>query len=533
MVLGLFGSLMSSALAQSSLQITTHSFISTERCSGQFIPHELSHITEVPSGTEVRMFESNGSGVAINDLDQDGDFDILLGNHASSDTILWNDGNLEFHRSELLGGNTRTTQIIDIDGDGLLDIFLTKIRGAPNFWHNLGEGQFVRIPMIGLSKPLYATNWADVDKDGDLDLVGATYDAGLLAEFGQEFLMNQQGGVFYYENQGERFREVRLASTAQGLALLLADINQDGNPEIIVGNDFALPDQSWTWNGSQWQPILPFSAMTYSTMSYDYGDIENNGHLAIFATDMKPYETSPEALEAWKPIIESLFNEPRPASDPQIMQNVLQIPTQATFQDQATQRGISASGWSWSGKFADFDQDGYLDLYIVNGMMESTTFAHLPNHELVEENQVFRNQGDGTFLPMPEWGLGSTLSGRGLSVGDLDFDGDLDFVVNNLRGQAMLYENQLCKGASLQLELRDNSPNSYAIGSIVKLYTDHGVYQRDIRVGSGYLSGDPTRIHFGFPKETQIERVEIQWWDGEISQIPEVKTNTFITIDRN
>src|SRR5260370_37552971 len=160
------------------------------------------------------------------------------------------------------------------------------------------------------------------------------------------------------------------------------------------------------------------------------------------------------------------------------MSNVRQ--TIGEFKDASPAAGIDGTGWSWSGKFGDFDQDGFLDLYVVNGFMEWSTFPELPNHELVEENQAFRNDGHRKFVRMPAWGLGSTRSGRGMSIADLDGDGRLDIVVNNVNSGAQLFENQLCSGSSLQVDLfLPASHNTLATDSTLVLTTDTPNYFPD------------------------------------------------------
>jgi hypothetical protein len=341
--------------------------------------------------------------------------------------------------------------------------------------------------------------------------------------------------VYAYENQEGTFTPTRLADQAQALALTLADLNEDGRLDILVGNDFALPDYVWLREARDgWVETAVFDTTSHSTMSFDWGDIDNNGRAELFASDMKPYAGDPDTMAAWQPLMESMMSEPHPPGDPQVMENVLQRRApDGRFAEEAGGHGLDATGWSWSAKFGDLDQDGFLDLYVVNGFMEMTTFGHLPDHELVEENQVRRNGGDGRFQPMPAWNLNSTASGRGMSMGDLDNDGDLDIVVNNLRAPTQLFENQLCQGESLQVELRwPGSGNTRALGADLVLHTTQGAYYREVRALSGYLSGDPARVHFGFPAGTQLAALVVHWPDGLVSVVEDLTAGSLVTIRR-
>ncbi len=515
-------------IAQEVLLTLEQTTLIPSQCSGTFVEHLLDHTTTVPGGDEVRMFEANGGGLGINDLDNDGDLDIVLASHAGQNTILWNEGKLQFRTEHFGEGDVRAVTLVDVEGDGALDIVLSRRVNAPNYWKNQ-DGTFVLTDLTNVGKPLYAISWADLDNDGDLDLVGGTYDAGLLNEFGQDFLSSGRAGVFVYLQNKNSFSETRLADHAQALAIALVDLDKDGRKDILIGNDFAVPDMAWLNSAEGFREATPFKNVSHSTMSFDVADVDNNGSLELFSTDMKPY--AGEDMAAWEPMMEMMMEEPM-ENDPQVMANVFQVLKDDDFAEQALVQGIDATGWSWSAKFGDLNQDGLVDLYVVNGMMESTTFAHLPHHELVEENQAFKNEA-GKFVVMPEWGLASISSGRGMSMADLDNDGDLDIVVNNVRTPAQLFENQLCEGSSLQVDLHwSDGKNIKALGAVLTLETDRGTFQRDVRALSGYLSGDTTRVHFGFPKDTVLQSLSIRWPDGATSRLEDLQANMLYTVLR-
>ena len=510
---------------------------SAANCSGTFVPHQLDHTTTV-AGEVVRMFDSNGSGLAINDLDNDGDLDLVLANLSGPNSIFWNEGHLIFRQDtdSLPYSDARAVNIVDVNGDGWQDIVLTRGVTPPLYWRNngaTGQPGFTRTNLSGVDQPAYAMAWGDLDSDGDLDLVTSSYDAELAQKTGNTFMISDGVGVYYYENQGDAFAPTRLADKAQALTILLTDLNHDNRPDIWVGNDFDMPDYVWLRQDDGWQPAQPFAATTHSTMSFDAGDINNDGQFELFATDMKPYATDTDTLAQWQPVMDMMMPAEHMASDIQMMENVLQQPDSGGFQNRAAQSGVQATGWSWSSKFGDLDNDGFLDLYVVNGMAAQDLFGHLPNNELVEENQAFRNLAGQRFALAPEWGLEATQSGRGMSLADLDNDGDLDIVVNNLLQPAQIFENQLCGGNSLSVDLFwPGSGNSRALGATLVLHTTTGNYTRDVRAASGYLSGDPARIHFGMPAGSQPLSLDIHWPDGTAARVDSVTTGTLLVINR-
>jgi hypothetical protein len=282
-----------------------------------------------------------------------------------------------------------------------------------------------------------------------------------------------------------------------------------------------------------WQPARPFTRISHSTMSIDRGDLDADGVAEYFATDMKPYTLGAQVIAEWMPLMDAA-NKRRQRNDPQLMENVLQVWRSDHFVNEGYDRKIDATGWSWSGKFGDVDNDGDLDLYVVNGMIAGDLLDHLPGGELVEQNQALRNDGRGQFVPADEWALGSARSGRGMSMADFDNDGDLDIVVNNLNSPAQLFENRLCiEGDALAIDLRwPDGANPFALGATVRLYTDRGVILRDVRAVSGYLSGDPARLHFGVPAGATMQRLEIRWPDGAVSQLDAPPRNHLLTVTR-
>ena len=500
-------------------------------CSGAFVAHELDHTT-TPTKQPVGFYDSNGAGLAINDLDDDGLLDIVMANLGGDNAILWNRGDLRFERQALPSATpSRGVAIIDVDADGLLDIVFTQQASAPLFWRNQGGGDFQREVLKGVIYIGYAMNWLDADRDGDLDLLTGSYDVENEKILGQSA---PKSGVIYYENLGDRFRATRIADRSNTLAIW-AGINGQGEYEIIIGNDFAVEDKYFTFREGAWQETAPLAVMPHSTMSYDAADLDNDGAPEIFAVDMKPYADDEAMMAQWQPVMEMMMAMPHVEGDPQIMENVLYARDEAGRpQNIARAAKLDGTGWSWSAQFGDLDNDGFQDLYVVNGMISLELFSHLPNNELVEENQAYRNLDGGGFAPMPSWGLDDSASGRGMTMGDLDNDGDLDIAVNNLMNAATLFENRLCGGGSIEVDLRQPGVgNGAGIGAQLTLYSDRGVYHRDVTAVSGYLSGDSSRVHFGFPAGTALQRLTINWNDGVFSEVEDIKPNTMLKVTRD
>lgn len=490
-----------------------------------FVAHDLPHTTLAATRTP-DLYDSNGAGLAIGDLDADGDQDLVLANLAGPATLLWNQGNLQFQAEPLGEGRLRGLSIVDVDGDGWLDIVGTRQFDKPVWWRNTGETgteRFEQMVLPDVNNWFYAHTWDDLDRDGDLDLVAASYDTEILKREGLIFQYRGGGvGVFVYERHGDTFRSYRLSDEADALAIALPDLDRDGRRDIWIGNDFNRPDYVWTQGATlaAWQPFGLPQRITENTMGLDLGDVNNDGMPEIFATDMKPVHKDVVTMAQWLPAMQRL-TKPLTSDDPQYAENTLLLRgADGIWRNEGYERSVDSTGWSWSGVFGDLDRDGLLDLYVVNGMIAAGLLGHLPNGELVEANVVLRNTADGRFSTAPEWELGSRRSGRGMAMADFDGDGDLDIVVNNLASAAQLFENRLCGGSNLLVDLRlPETANQRAIGAELALVTNAGTFYREVRATAGYLSGTTAQVHFGIPPGAVLERLDVRWPDGTLSSV--------------
>ena len=502
-------------------------------CASRFVTHELAHTTSA-SDAPARLFDSNGSGVAADDLDGDGLPDIVLGNLEGPNTILWNEGGFTFTREAMRDRSTRTVNLVDLDGDGLLDI-VTSHRGAGlAAFRNLGDREFDQVPLLGIGAPAYSMSWADLDADGDLDAVTGSYDAELDQQLRSAFLFGDGAGVYAYRRDGDRYTGQRLATDSQALVTAAVDLDRDGALDVLVGNDFSVRDQVWHNDGAgAFAPIDPFARSAAHPMSFDTGDVDGDGVEEMFLTDMRPATTDTERIAEWIPLMSTMNKLDNPTSR-QKVRNVLQVPqADGTFRDDAERAGVDAAGWAWSARFGDLDNDGDVDLHVTNGMIAAETFHYLPNAEIVEPNIAFTNRGDGSF-GIADWGLGSTASGRGSVLVDLDRDGRLDVVVNNLGSPAVAFENRLCGGGrAITVSLRQpGTGNTHAIGAVVTLVDGERRAVRTLRSGGGYLSGSPSTLHIGVHEDAVPDVVEIRWPDGSVSVIEQPDTGLHYEVTR-
>ena len=468
-------------------------------CSGRFVEHELPHRTQGPGNT-ASTFDGTGAGIATADLDDDGDLDLVIPNLFGTTTIAESRPNADdgFVAHELIEGRFRAAATIDIDADDDMDIVLTTGIGPPVLFRNSGSGElgdrFEREQIPGVRAASYAMAWSDLGGDGDLDLITGSYNAELTI-LRNSPVLGSDTGVVLHENVNDELVTTRLSADAQALAVATVDVDGDGKTDILVGNDLATPDMVFVDSGTGWDPVQPFSTTSYSTMSYDAADLDGDGQVELFSTDMAPMADAD--LNDYRNVFEDMEAAPRP-DDIQTPENVLLERSDDGWVNRGRSLGVEATGWSWSGVFGDLDNDGRQDVFVVNGMRSDLLFDFLPDASLVEQNQVFRNTGDA-MAPMLDWGLNDPAGGRGAVVVDMDNDGDLDIAVNNLDAPAKLFENQLCTGdRSLTVELRwPGTGNLRALGATVVVLDDGDQQHRHMTSSRGYLSGAAPVVHFG------------------------------------
>lgn len=488
------------------------------------------------------MVDGTGAGAFVDDLDDDGLLDIVLPNLSGESSVFWNDGDLSFTRSALDEGRFRQAISADVDDDGDRDLLLSTGIGPPiAYLNNADSGDVRSFVRTEFRTRAVAFSMApgDLDGDGVIEIVTGSYNAELTQNRDQRVLTGTDVGVAVHQPDGPTLSSgvptTFLTESAQALATLVVDINGDGLDDVVVGNDLGTPDRVWLGDAS-----LPgvdgltvtelFDITSLSTMSIDIADLDNDGDRDIVSTDMA--RMPGESDDAWASV-EADIEQAR-VDEIQQPRNVVQLADGSSFDEQAVDLGVAATGWSWSGLFGDLDNDGFVDLYVVNGMQAIGIFDSLPDGELVEANQAFRNTGDG-FEPIAAWNLDATAGGRGMAQGDLDGDGDLDIVINNLGVSAVLWENQVCGGGSIIVDpVWTGAQNLDALATVVDVDIAEEATRTFAITGTrGYISTSATQAHVGLGVGTEPRNVSIIWPDGAVSDLGAVESGTTVRAERS
>ena len=546
-------------------------------------------------------FVYNGAGVALGDLNGDGLDDIFLAGNQVDNELFLNLGKLKFENVSAIAniGKTDSLQwssgvsIVDINTDGKLDIYVCntfrKIDSQRKNLLYINQGNNTEgIPIFeemaetyGLADDSYSshTQFFDYDRDGDLDLyIGVNRIEGIDPT---QFRPLEDDGTSLskdrlYENRASDSlvhpRFVNVSDTAgiryhgYSHSTIINDFDQDGWPDIYVANDFLSNDllyinnQNGTFRNRARDMFKHFSL---SSMGSDIADVNNDGRMSLYTTEMQPYYNKRKKLfqgpsNYQKEIFTKKFDYEK-----QYTRNTLHIELGINpetrlpiFGEIAMLADVKETDWSWAPLFADYDNDGLQDLFITNGFPKDVTdrdfgdfrstarrfvskeklIAAIP--EIKIPNFMFRNTGNYRFEDITkDWGLNFPTYSNGAAYGDLDQDGDLDLVVNNINDNVLLLENRTNKLDTdehfIRVKLNGTAKNPAGIGATLEIFADSLRQKKSLLTGRGYLSQSENTLHFGLGKRNGIDSLYINWPNGKFQKLAAFPGDTSLTISYN
>ena len=536
----------------------------------------------------------NGGGVAIGDLTGDGLPEIVLTSNQGGTRIYLNEGKFRFRDvTEQAGlhskGWTTGVTLADVNGDGRLDIYVchaglgdSRLR-ANELYINQGLNAqgiptFVeQAAAYGVADSGYSTQAAflDYDRDGDLDLFVINNSPRPVASFPLTNTRNERdplSGAKLYRNDGGHFVDVSAAAgiygseIGLGLGVGVSDVNRDGWPDIYVANDFFERDYLYINKGDgtfaeRLEQEMPYISL--SSMGLDIADVNNDGWPDIYVADMLPDDErrlkTTTSFETWHRLESELRND----FYYQFTRNMLHLNNgDGTFSDIGQMAGVARTDWSWSPLIADLDLDGYKDIYVTNGLAKDVTsqdyIAFLANRETMVQatsggrvdfgrlidamtstklpNYAFHNHGDLTFSnESAAWGLDTPTFSSGAAYGDLDGDGALDLVVNNVNQEAFVYRNNarsLTQNRYLQVQLDGSGGNRFGVGAKVTLWSDGREQYQEEEPTRGFQSSVDYVLTFGVGPRDTLDSVKVEWPDreGRVSVLTHVPTNQRLSV---
>lgn len=533
-------------------------------------------------------FFYNGGGVAIGDIDQNGLPDIYFTANQGSNALYLNQGNYKFQNITSAAGVEDSTgwsagtAMADVNGDGLLDIYICKAgetepenRRNKLFINNGDQTFSERAAEYGLDDPGYCTQPLFFDSNGNglLDLFIVNYNTRTFTNFDILTIRDQvdtNAGDKLYRNNGDNtFTDVSEEAGIHqnplgfGLSATVSDLNRDGYPDIYVANDFMERDYMYMNNGDGTfsDEILNRTIVTsHFSMGSDIADMNNDGHPDILVADMLPPDYSRRRV----------FKHPDPNIYDQLaangyhrknMRNTLQVNHgDGTFTEAGQLAGISMSDWSWSILAADFTNSGRNDIHITNGFprfytdldyLNDILWKQYPDEDLPDDpdlryelvrqmdqvemhNHAFQNNGNVSFSESTrDWGLERSSVSGGAAYADLNGNGSLDLIVNNINEPPFIYKNNaaaLFDHNWLKIELKGSGKNTYATGASVQLTTDDGtLFFREAYPVRGFQSSVDPVLHFGLGSYDMVS-LEVTWPDQSMQKIDSVSANQTLTI---
>ncbi len=543
--------------------------------------------------TNILVYEYffNGGGVAVGDFNNDGLEDLYFTSNMADNKLYVNKGGMKFQDVTSLSGasgrpgpwKTGVTTV-DINADGKLDIYLCYSGALPSEKRanqlfvnqgNSSNGNPTFIDMAaeyGLASQGFSNQayFFDYDLDGDLDMVLLNHNPKnlpILNEVSTAELLKKDDpemGLRLFKQTDGKFSDVTTKSgisgsaLSYGLGLGVSDVNNDGFPDFYISNDYTAPDYLYFNNGNgtftnQLQTSIGHTSMF--SMGNDIADINNDGFQDIFTLDMLPEDNRRQKLLLSPDNFGKFDLNVRNGFYYQYMRNMLQLNNgNGTFSEVGQLAGISNTDWSWSALWADYDNDGWKDLFVSNGYFRDYTnldFIKYMNNfveqkgrlvrddvrEMIEKmpasnvvNYVFRNNENGTFTDKTNaWGLNLPSNSNGSAYADLDNDGDLDLVVNNINQPAFIFQNEATSNY-LQLKLEGNAPNTLGIGAKIEVTQNGKTQVLEQYIARGYLSSVSPILQLGLGKETAAELVTVTWPNGKQQTIKNTKANQRLTV---
>ncbi len=531
---------------------------------------------------------NNGGGVTVGDINNDGLQDIFFTSNQNENKLFLNKGNMVFEditkKAQIKGNNEWYTGAtsIDINNDGLLDIYVCKAglyrNRANELYVNNGDLTFTeQAAKYGIADNGFSTHatFFDADNDGDLDLYVVNHppfayqgikvkEAARLnpnADISDQFYRNEGNGKFVIAGNQVGISE-RLY--AYGLSVTASDLNNDGWTDLYITNDYSEPDLVYFNKGDgTFEERIKKSTKHISAfgMGADIADFNNDLLADIMVLDMMAEDNRRKKTNMSGMAPELFWKHVELGYHYQYMQNTLHLNNgimdngMSTFSDVASIAGVANTDWSWSALFADFDNDGWKDLFITNGFLRGIRnndfikavskrgeekrklsnmerLAMAPSEKLL--NYVYKNNGDLTFSnKIKEWGVEYSGFSTGAAYADLDNDGDLDFIINNINDTAIIYENRANNfgtNSYLQLSFEGQENNKLGIGTKVRVKTGNIEQFQELSLSRGFQSSMAPLIHFGLGKAVSVDEVEITWPGGKKQLLTNVKTNQKLVI---
>ncbi|WP_234572968.1 VCBS repeat-containing protein [Rhodohalobacter sp. 614A] len=538
-------------------------------------------------------FIYNGGGVAIGDINNDELPDIYFTGNQVSSKLYLNKGDFTFKDITLSSGTSTSgwaggVSMVDINHDGFLDIYVA-VNGPgetpPDERKNLlyinnGDLTFTeKADKYGIADSGFSVHSAffDFDLDGDLDLF-------IINNFPGSFARDMSTGVreevndgtspstdALYRNNGDGTftdisKQAGILKEGYSLGLAITDVNQDGWPDVYVSNDIQTDDLLYVNRGDgtfEDKSADFFKHTSYAGMGTDAADFNNDGWTDILQVDMLPPNLEDQHLVMGSKSYEYFQELKEKGYQIQNSANTLQLSNgvdekgNILFSEMAHLAGVESTEWSWTGLFGDYDNDGWKDILITNGYPKAinnydyiinlnrtsmfgtdstrakATFEILENlNSLYVPNHVFKNKRNLCFEDVSEeWGFTDPSFSYGAAHGDLDKDGDLDLVINNLNEPAAILENRSQGEHYLSLKLKGDSLNTNGIGAKLTIHTNKEKQFAEFWPYRGYQSTMDQRVHFGLGKNDAVDSLKIIWPDGKYQILKEIKANQQLVLN--